>query len=397
MKDPNNNLARSMLLPELRLKKFYGHAGKLQLVVEKKSVMEVCARCAKPSHTIYDRRWVEVKDEPIRNRQVFVRIRKRRFYCKPCRRPFSEPVQGIMPRRRTTQRFRAAVLEACENFQSLKKVQAKFRCSSSLIYTTLFEQLELRRRTRQYPWPEVLGIDEISFRRSKKYRGTEFASVIVDMKNKRVMEVVLGKTGKELFEALRHIPGRENVRRVVIDMCDPFRKFIREFFPNAQIVADRFHMQRLITPPILTALKEEFPAWHDRRYMRSLLLRRPQDLDFFERSKLHRFLDENKKLNALYTAKEKIAGFYSIRYSPAAPRSFERLLEFLELTGFSELEKLRRTLKRWQPEVLGYFAGRLTNGRTEGFNSKIKLVKKMAYGYRSFRNFRLRVLNACAG
>jgi len=397
MKDPESNLARSMLLPELRLKRFLSYKGKWSIQAEKRSASEVCIRCANLSTTVYDRRWIEVKDEPVRNRLVLVRIRKRRFFCKPCQKPFSEPVPGILPRRRTTQRFRAAVLDACENYQSLKAVQKKFRCSSSLIYGALYEQLELRRRTRQYPWPEVLGIDEISFRRSKKYRGTDFASVIVDIKNKRVMELVDGKRGEDLFNALNDIPGRENVKLVAIDMCDPFRKFIREFFPNAKIVADKFHALRLITPTILTTLKEEIPAFNDRRYMRSLLLRRPQSLEFSERSRLQKFLQVYPKLNALYEAKERLFSLYSIRFSDQAPAAFNRLLEFLKLCGIKELDRLRSTLKRWQNEILGYFHSHLTNGRTEGFNNKIKLVKRMAYGYRSFRNFRLRVLNACAG
>ena len=60
------------------------------------------------------------------------------------------------------------------------------------------------------------------------------------------------------------------------------------------------------------------------------------------------------------------------------------------------LQTFRRTLMRWRREILAYFGTGLTNGRTEGFNNKAKLVKKRAYGYRSFRNYRLRLLNACA-
>lgn len=61
-----------------------------------------------------------------------------------------------------------------------------------------------------------------------------------------------------------------------------------------------------------------------------------------------------------------------------------------------EVLTLRRTLMRWRFEILTYFASGLTNGRTEGFNNKAKVVKRRAYGYRSFSNYRLRLLNACA-
>jgi transposase len=62
----------------------------------------------------------------------------------------------------------------------------------------------------------------------------------------------------------------------------------------------------------------------------------------------------------------------------------------------SELITLRKTLMKWRNEILAYFETRLTNGRTEGFNNLAKLVQHRAFGYKNFRNYRLRLLNACA-
>jgi Transposase len=67
-------------------------------------------------------------------------------------------------------------------------------------------------------------------------------------KNKRLMEVVEGKEGAVLKAALEHIPGRENVRWVALDLSDGYRRFARDFFPNAQLVADKFHVLRLVQP-----------------------------------------------------------------------------------------------------------------------------------------------------
>ncbi|MDB4983470.1 MAG: transposase TnpA, partial [Myxococcales bacterium] len=72
------------------------------------------------------------------------------------------------------------------------------------------------------------------------------------------------------------------------------------------------------------------------------------------------------------------------------------LTDSLAASPLPELQTFRRTLLRWRREILAYFGTGLTNARTEGFNNKAKLVKKRAYGYRSFRNYRLRLLNACA-
>src|ERR1700753_2629804 len=87
---------------------------------------------------------------------------------------------------------------------------------------------------------------------------------------------------------------------------------------------------------------------------------------------------------------------YRIRGAERAGLALTALTDRLAASTLPELQTFRRTLMRWRNEILAHFGTGLTNGRTEGFNNKAKLVKKRAYGYRSFRNYRLRLLNACA-
>ena len=90
-------------------------------------------------------------------------------------------------------------------------------------------------------------------------------------------------------------------------------------------------------------------------------------------------------------------GFYRIRSRAQASRALTRLTDALAHSLLPELQTLRTTLVRWRREVLNYWGCRLTNARTEGFNNKAKVVKRRAYGYISFSNYRLRLLNACSG
>src|SRR5215468_6279446 len=122
---PESSLVRRILLPELELTNswfFSGH-DHTHLEVRKTSEMEVCPRCATPSRVIYDHRVAKVRDAPIRDRQVVLHIHKRRFRCQPCAKPFTEPVPGIRKRARFTERFKRAVLWACETFSDLKSVR----------------------------------------------------------------------------------------------------------------------------------------------------------------------------------------------------------------------------------------------------------------------------------
>ena len=99
----------------------------------------------------------------------------------------------------------------------------------------------------------------------------------------------------------------------------------------------------------------------------------------------------------IYEAKEALHSFYRVRSHKQASRVLTKLTDTLALSPLPELKTLRSTLVRWRNEVLNYWHCRLTNARTEGFNTKAKLVKRRAYGYISFENYRLRLLNACNG
>jgi transposase len=268
------------------------------------------------------------------------------------------------------------------------------RCSSSFIYKVLYEQLELQYRMKRLNllWPKKIGIDEHSFKRGKY--GTDFASMIVDHKRKRVFELVNGRAVGELTAALSYIPGRERVEDVTIDLSSTYKSFVTSFFPNARITADKFHVVRLLHPAINRRRKE---ITGDRRTLliRRMLLRNGKKLNFFEKSAMYKWLENYPELKEVYHFKEALHGLYRVKGYERAKRAFVKLTDRMGASILPEIKTLRQTLLRWRSEILNYFKTGLTNGRVEGFNGKAKLIKRKGYGYRSFKNYRLRVLNDC--
>lgn len=395
---PDPSITLQVLLPELHLLKTRrGARGGLDFVVESTLPWKVCPRCATRSSSVYDRRVVTIRDEPIRRGEMRLVIRKRRFSCRPCGRPFTEAIEGIRVGYRTTERYREAVWVEAEECVDLKGVRRKMRCSAGLLQRIVYERLELRRKTRLYSWPDKVGIDEHFFRRNKSLEERQFVSMIVDHRNHRLMEVVNSKRSDDLRVALEHIPGRENVRFVALDLCDPYKRFAKSFFPNAQLVADKFHVLRLISPALVRH-RRLVAGTRDNAYLRRILLRNRGSLSPKWRFRLMRWLEQHPTLHQLYEAKEALHRLYRIRGHARAKKALTRLTDTLALSDVPELQTLRRTLVKWRKEILAYFySGRLTNARTEGFNAKAKLVKRRGYGYRSFVHYRLRLLNACRG
>jgi len=391
---PHERLARFVLLPELSATEFRRGPGISVIRVAKTSSFEVCPKCAQKALGVYDRRVVRVKDSPIRDSIAVLEIVKRRFWCRPCRKPFTEPVEGIAKGQRTTRRYRRHLLWACEKFSDLKQVRQHMKCSYGFLYKTLYEQLELQSRKRLYPWPKNVGLDEHRFKKHPEKRFPIFASIVVDHVNKRVFDLVEGRSNDELNAALWHIPGRENVKRVTIDLSTTYRSFVRGFFPDARIVADKFHVVRLLTPEI-NRERKQIAGDRRRNPIGRMLLRNGHSLSFFERSAVYKWLDDHPTIKELYHAKEALHGIYRCRGYKRASRSLTLFVDRLGASSLPALQRLRRTLISWRREILEYFIAPLTNGRVEGFNGKAKLIRRRAYGYRSFKNYRLRVLNDC--
>lgn len=386
---------RLIVLPELNILT-HGQSNKFRYnyQCEKVSDFEICPKCAVKSYSVHDRRWIDVKDQPVRGQGIKLQILKRRFRCPSCKKVFTEPVSGVRKGFRTTERFRRGIKWACDNFKNLKRVQKAHACSAGLIYKIFYEQLEIKHREKKNdPWGTTIGIDEHTWKkRRNKTRKTEYASLIVDHQRKRIAEIVNGKTVADLTEQLQHIPGRENVVDATIDMCDPFKKFIKDFFPNAKITADKFHVLRLANPMLIKA-RTEITGDQRSNPVRILFQRNRPELKYFEKSALDQWLNHYPKMKEIYWCKESLYQLYRTKGYEKASRALIKLTDRMALSKLDEIKKLRRTLMKWRQEILNYFKTKLTNARTEGYNRVAKGEQYSAFGVRNFINYRLRMLN----
>lgn len=254
---------------------------------------------------------------------MWLKIHKHRIYCKDCKKTFVEPVDGVWPRRRTTQRFRKFIGQSCGRMNDMSSVSRFYEVSHGFAYQTYYEQtaVKLREYKSAQKWPEVIGIDEHFFRRKKGI--TEFVTMFTDLKKKRVFDIALGKDKKSLEEQLLNIPGREKVKVVVIDMSSAYKSFAKKMFPNAKLIADKFHVLRLFTPHIMKAGKDIHGHRKELRTRRKLLCSRVK-LDYFVRQDIDRYLNQHDKLNELYRWKERMFTVYRIKGYGRAKRAFEK-------------------------------------------------------------------------
>lgn len=391
---PTCNVAHYFLPKELKFVASTKYRdGFIWDVIKIRNEFEICPKCGSKSNVRCGKVSVIVREAPIRNDPLWLKIHKHRYYCKSCRKPFTQNVDCVWPKRKTTHHFRKIVSEDCDKYTNLSLVRQEHKCSSGFVYKVHYDNLKTKLNERKNaPWPTVLGIDEHFFSRRKGF--TEFTTVFCDLKKRRLFEMCLGKDKKSILEQVKHIPGRENVKVVVIDMSNGYRSLVKEFFPNAVIIADKFHMLRLITPALLKVRKDIHGHRQD-LYRRRLLLKNREDLDYFVRSDVDQYLQRYPDLDELYRTKEKLREVYRCRGYRIAKINLERLIKQMTSSSLESVQRLRRTLVKWKDEILNYFKNKWTNGFTEATNGSAKAIQRRARGYKNFVNYRLKTLTTC--
>ena len=234
--------------------------------------------------------------------------------------------------------------------------------------------------------PERLSLDEFSREKGKR----KFVTVVVDLDKSSLLEVIDSHKSDEIIEVLKAQPlsVREGVKEVSVDMWGGFPKVIREVFPKAKIVIDRFHVIKLVNKALnkirllleLKGLKNRY-----------LLLKKSQELTPDEQQELKSLLAKSPCLEIAYELKEEIISFYET--TTTVKMGLRKLKKWLNLAQIL-FKETAQTLAKHSQEICHYFINQTTSGVTEGINNKIKLIIRQSYGFKTFDSLREKLL-AC--
>jgi transposase len=244
--------------------------------------------------------------------------------------------------------------------------------------------------------PRVLGIDEHFFSRKDGY-----ATTFCDLRSHAIFDVVLGRSEAALEHYLAKLPGKERVRIVCMDLSSSYRALIRKHFPKARIVADRFHVIRLINHHFLACWREIDPVGSKRRGLVSLMRRHRHNLKPEQVARLELYFRQFPVLREIYRFKQRLCYLLLKKHrtrKQCVPlvRRFLKALHELSQAGLAQLVQLGATLSSWAAEIVTMWRFTRNNGITEGFHTKMEVLQRQAYGFRNFDNYRLRVKIMCS-
>ena len=352
-----------------------------------------CVHCQQESVRIKATHQRTLKHTRQGNQLMVLHLSVPKYHCRDCNRYFRHRFAGIRPRLRATEAYRLEVFEAHDGGVSQRKLTLTHSIGSATIER--WYQSYVKQRVSELSGracPQVLGIDEHFFSRKRGY-----ATTLVDLNNHKVFDVVLGRSEASLRGYLRRLPGRERVRVIVMDLSETYRQIARRYFPNAMIVADRFHVIRLVNQHFLKLWQSQDPEGRKHRGLLSLMRRHHWKLAEPQRARLHQYLAQYPVLESLYFAKQQLAGFLVMKTVKArrAKHLLAPFLALIEQFAASPAKALANTLKSWLEPIVRMWRFSKSNGITEGFHTKMEMLSRRAYGFRNFENYRMRVLTQC--
>lgn len=221
--------------------------------IENKQKEGKCPHCENTTDKIHQNHWYTVRDIPLSDYQVLLKVNRRQLRCTKCQKVFSEELSFIKTRRTYTKRLAMKVIkEVLET--NVESAARRNRMTASEVETLLKEQEVdlLKEKPKQL---KKLGIDEITQLKG----GKNYAAVLVDLETRKPI-ALLEKRNKEVIAEYLSSLGSEilnQIEEVSIDLWIPYKSVIQEMMPNAQVVADRFHVMKQINEELDEQRKKE--------------------------------------------------------------------------------------------------------------------------------------------
>ncbi len=245
--------------------------------------------------------------------------------------------------------------------------------------------------------PERLGVDEVAYEKGHKY-----LTVVRDLDLNRVIWIGIGRKKQTLdaFFSLLSIHKQRGIQVVVLDMWDPYIASVKQFCPLADIVFDKFHIIKKVNEAVDRLRKQEFARADDEERLmmkrkRFIILKRGKNLTEEQQEKLKDIMENNEQLYKAYLLKEQISDIFDTESYPAAMQRIERWKENVNTSEITQFNTVLKTFKRYAYGIQNYFIHHLTNAGSEGFNTKINIIRRKAYGFWDLDYFMLKIFQAC--
>ena len=298
------------------------------------------------------------------------------------------------PHGRFTLAFEAFVIEVLKAAASVEAASELLKLDWKTVHGIMERAVERGMRRRDVARVKAVGFDEKSFK-----RGQSFVSHMCDLRGARVLEVVEGRDQEAARRLWQSLPEEvsSRIEDAVMDMSAGFAAAARMEAAHARVTFDKFHVVAHLNKAVDQVRREEHKELRAEgddilKGQRQLFLFNPQNLGEEQAGHLEALLKANLKAGQAWAFKELFSEFWNQPDRASGGAFLRQWCSRVKKTRLNALKKVVAMIERHFEGLLNYFVHRLTNALCEGFNSKIQQLKSAARGFRSFWNYRTRIL-----
>lgn len=358
-----------------------------------------CNSCGEVCFSVHDYMTREIRDLSCFEYSTVIQLGLRRVNCSSCGIK-TEKVPWLSPYARMTNRMRIYIENLCR-ILPISHVAKHLKLHWSTV-----KEIDKRRLIKDIPATDYSQIKELMMDEFALHKGHRYATVVADAKTLQVLWIGEGRSRKSIAPFFEEV-GKycKNIEVVAMDMNTAFDLEVKAHCPNAEVVYDLFHVVAKFGRDVIdrvrvdraNELKEDKKARRCVKQGRWLLLRNRSNLKEGQDIKLTELLEANKPLSVVYLLKEELK---QIWYCQSFREAYRRWKSWYKQVNESEIEALKKFARNLKP----YFRGIIASAKfpfgtnaLEGMNNKIKVIKRMAYGYRDSEYFFLKIKDAFPG
>ena len=365
-------------------------AGSIHFTLEMPIVEQVCPYCEAITRKSKGKRPRDIKFGSTQHHTMTATYLQRRYKCQECNHTFIEKNPFVCRYSRLSKTNMEYLFRQLGEKGSYTEMAKR----SDVSVSTVIRYCSKLTIPKPVQLPTVLSIDEYK----GNAEGHVYQVIITDLKNHSVVDILPKRDTRALIQYFKGFSKktRKQVKYIVMDMSPLFKLVMQTMFPHAHIVADRYHVCRLVDWDLERVRKREQKQLvvHSRtlKYNRRVLMKNPEKLTESEQIKLLEILRISEDLRLAYGLRLAFRKIFKIYSIPNIERYIQLWLKAVEASHLPEFRNFKTSFNSWFPQIINAFVLPYSNGFTEGCNNNIKVLKRISYGLRHFERFRVRIL-----
>ncbi|MEE4189998.1 MAG: ISL3 family transposase [Halieaceae bacterium] len=363
------------------------------------AVRPSCSRCGRCCQHIHDTQRRRVREANLFEFRVWLDVPVRRVRCQRCG-VARERLSWLPSHARFTVRLRRYAE------QLLRLLPIRHVAEMTGLHWHTLKAIDKARLSREVPTPDLSQVRYLLMDEFALHKGHRYATVVMDAERRSVLWVGPGRSRESVRPFFLWLGEHcQHIEAVAMDQNTAMDLEVQAHCPNARVVYDLFHVVAKYGREVIdrvrvdqaNQLRHDKPARRLVKRSRWLLLRNPENLDERQAASLGELMAVNQPLMLAYLMKSQLKGLWYARTERAARWRLTRWLNQALSSGIASLERFARNLKPYAEGIIASASYPLSTSVLEGVNNRIKVIKRMAYGYRDIDYFFLKIRAAFPG